>query len=243
MNLPDLGGQAAPEPLPEWAAQFPSRDFCFLDPFADQCSHPRAVLGVSPSPGRPAPRWRPSSCQLSPGARAASTTNTSWSLASQVWRWRITLRTPSTPATKQHKDSRHRSWVPFKVISGIHPLSHLSISETPLVRVSDLRECKVLERSGEAFKERVGLGERVVWTMLQTGGAVQAKGKTRTFFQCRRLSFRSQRAPGKEIAGLPLSLTHPFPVTSVVLFYKSLLFYETYKAGNVTAAGAVWQKC
>ena len=79
----------------------------------------------------------------------------------------------------------------------------------------------------------------MVWTMLQTGGAVQAKGKTRTFFQCRRLSFRSQRAPGKEIAGLPLSLTHPFPVTSVVLFYKSLLFYETYKAGNVTAAGAV----
>lgn len=224
MNLPDLGGQAAPEPLPEWAAQFPSRDFCFLDPFADQWSHPWAVPWCVTQPRQAGSQMTPlSSCQLSPGTRAASTTNTSWSLASQVWRWRITLRTPSTPPQKQHKDSRHRSWVPFKVISGICLLSHLSISETPLVRVSDLRECKILEGSGEAFKERVGLGQRVVWTMLQTGGAVQAKGKTRTFLQCRRLSFRSQRAPGKEIAGLPLSLTHPFPVTSVVLFYKSRL--------------------
>lgn len=84
------------------------------------------------------------------------------------------LHTP----TKQHKDGRQRTWQCHSRSSQVS-IRFLTCQSARLhwSRVSDLRKCKVLERSGEAFKERVGLGERVIWTMLQTGGAMQAKGE------------------------------------------------------------------
>lgn len=83
--------------------------------------------------------------------------------------------------------------MPSKVVSGIYPLSHLSISETPLVRASDLQKHESPEGSGEAFKKGVGLEqkEKEVWTGFQTGGASRAKGKRKTFSWPRTLSFRS----------------------------------------------------
>lgn len=94
-----------------------------------------------------------------------------------------------------------RSWVGSPGPLGVR---FLSVSQQDSrVMVSGLWEHRSLEGSGEAFKKRMGLGGREIWTAFQTGEGKEAKQQSTNPPECRVSPVTPENLQERKFQGYP----------------------------------------